>query len=323
MKQKRALISGITGQDGSYLAEILLARGYHVMGLTRDVSRTFTSNIRHLHGKIELHYTPYSAHSIIETVRSLAPDEIYNLTGQTYVGKSWDLIQETVHTTGTIPIMFLEAILKVNRGIRFFQASSSEIFTPRSNEILTEDSEIDPSNPYGCSKAFAHQMVATFRKAHQMFLVNGILFNHESPRRFHDFLSKKVVCAAVAIKLGKQKELVLGNLNAARDWGFAGDYMEAAYLMMQMAEPRDLIIATGKHHTVEELVQVVFSELGMDWQKHVRIDPALFRPQETPLIYGSSAKLRELTGWQPKTSFEQTLKMMVSDELAVQGAHAV
>lgn len=317
MAQKRVLITGITGQDGSYLAEILVDKGYHVMGLTRDISRTFTRNIQHLKGKIELHYCSYAAYSIMEAVRELRPDEIYNLTGQTYVSKSWDLIPETVQNTGMIPIFFIEAIYKTNRAIKFFQASSAEIFTPKPNEILTEESQIEPSNPYGCSKVFAHQMLAMFRKSHGMFLVNGILFNHESSRRYHDFLSKKVVCAAVAIKLGKQKELVLGNLSTARDFGFAADYMEAAFLMMQMEKPCDLIISSGHAHSVEDLVRLIFEELDLDWKQCVRIDPALFRPLETPVIYGSNQKIRELTGWAPKTSFKQMLKNMVQDELQI------
>lgn len=318
MKQKRALIPGITGQDGSYLAEILLKQGYHVMGLTRDVSRQFTPNIRHLQGQVELFYCPYSEYNIIEAIQSLKPDEIYNLTGQSYVGKSWNLVYETVQTTGIIPALFLNAIYKINRDIKFFQASSSEIFTPESGQPLTEELPIMPSSPYGCGKALAHQMVVMFRKSHNLFLTNGILFNHESSKRYHDFLSKKVVCAAVAIKLNKQKDLTLGNMQVARDWGFAGDYMDAAYRIMQLDKADDFIIATGETHTVEQLVKIVFDEVGLIWQEHVKTDASLSRPVDVAVVCGSSRKLREATGWKPTVTFENMLREMVADELRVQ-----
>lgn len=314
MAKKRALIAGITGQDGSYLAELLLEKGYQVIGLTRDISRRWSSNIEQLRARIELHYCAYTEHSITEAVQKHLPSEIYNLTGQTYVGKSWELIPETIQNTGVVPTYFLGAILEVDRAIRFFQASSSEIFSPNDGEILTESSPIAPTNPYGCSKAFAHQMVASFRRYHGIYAVNGILFNHESPRRNDDFLSKKVTRTAVAIKLGKESELVLGNLKAARDWGYARDYADAIYRMMHLQVPCDLIISTGKVHTVEDMAAAVFQELGMDWRKYVRCDPALLRAFETLCVYGSNRRIEELTGWAPKTSFNEMIKLMVADE---------
>jgi GDPmannose 4,6-dehydratase len=314
MPKRRALIAGITGQDGSYLAELLLEKGYEVSGLTRDPLARFTPNIAPLKGRVDLRYCAYTESAVIEAVQNVRPHEIYNFGAQVYVAKSWELIPETVHHTGVIPTYFLEAIIKADRKIKFFQASSSEIYTPKANELLTEESPIDPSNPYGCSKAFAHQMVAMFRKQHKAHFVNGIFFNHESPRRNEDFLSRKLVRAAVAIQQGRQKELVLGNLKAARVWGYAPDFVDAAYRMMQLDEPRDLIICAEKLRTVEDMIAVVFAEVGLDWKDFVRVDPKLFRPFETPVVRGSHKKLTALTGWKPTTSFEAMLKLMIQHE---------
>ena len=318
MDEKRALIAGITGQDGSYLADLLLAKGYKVYGLTRDISCRFSRNISHLKGKIELIYCPYTEYSIMEAVEKIRPQEIYNFTAQSYVGKSWSLIPETVQNTGVVPTFFLEVILKVDKSIRFFQASTAEIFSPRLGEVLTENSLIEPSSPYGCSKAFAHQMVAMFRKYHSVHFVNGILFNHESPRRNDDFLSRKITRTAVAIKLGKETHLTLGNLMAARDWGYAPDYIDAIYRMMHLDSPDDLIVSTGKLHTVEDMVRTVFESLGLEWKKYIQTDAQLLRPFETPSICGSHEKLTSLTGWKPTTSFEKMLQIMVDQEMALQ-----
>ena len=318
MGQSRALIAGITGQDGSYLADLLLAKNYKVYGLTRNISCHFSRNIQHLEGKIELIYCPYTEFSIMEAIQTVRPQEVYNFSAQSYVGKSWNLIPETVQNTGVVPTFFLEAILKIDKSIKFFQASSGEIFSPSSGEILTERSLIEPSSPYGCSKAFAHQMVTMFRKYHGVHFLNGILFNHESPRRNDDFLSKKITRAAVAIKLGNQRKLVLGNLHAARDWGYAPDYMDAVYRMMQLRTPSDLIVSTGKLHTVEDMVRIVFDSLDLNWKQYINTDSTLMRPFENPTIFGSHEKLTSLTGWKPSASFEEMLRIMVDEEMKLQ-----
>lgn len=315
MKSKCAIIAGITGQDGSYLAELLLEKGYRIVGLTRDVSAHLPDHIKHLEGKIKLQYCSYTEGSVFESVRENKPDEIYNLTAQSYVSKSWDMIPETIQNNSILPIYFLQAIVKLNCKIKFFQASSSEIFASQPGEILTENSPMQATNPYGASKAFAHQMVSMFRRYHNVYAVNGILFNHESPRRKFDFISQKIVQAAVAIKNGRRKELVLGNTSVARDWGYAPDYMEAVYLMMNLDTPTDLIISTGILHSVEDMVSEVFKKLNLDKKQFVKTDPNLFRPHEIPSVVGSNQKINELTGWKPKVSFEQMIHLMVDQEL--------
>ncbi|MGZ3690857.1 MAG: GDP-mannose 4,6-dehydratase [Pseudobdellovibrio sp.] len=318
MTKKTALISGISGQDGSYLAELLVEKNYRVVGLTRKFSEEVPKSLAHIKNKIEVKYCNYTENSIMEILREINPDEIYNLAGQAYVGKSWDLVPDTVQINGLIPIYFVEAIYKINRKIKFFQASSSEVFSPAPDEVLTEKSPIKPSNPYGCSKAFAHQMVSLFRQAYGIYLVNGIFFNHESSRRSSEFLTKKVIASAVSIKLGKQSELALGNLGAKRDWGYAPDYMEAAHAMMNLEKPEDLIIASRNIRSVEDLVISVFKELNLDWKQFVKIDPKLFRPLETPTVQGSPDRIFQLTGWKPKVSFDEMIKLMVHDEMKAQ-----
>jgi GDPmannose 4,6-dehydratase len=311
------LITGVTGQDGSYLAELLTERGCRVIGLTRDVALTFGENIEHLRGRLELQYCSYTEASILDAVLKNRPNFIYNLAGQTYVAKSWDLVEETIAHSAIIPIHFLNAILRADKSIKFFQASTSEIFKPSANP-MDEDSPLMPTNPYGCSKAFAHNMVNAYRAHHGLFAVNGIFFHHESPRRHPNFLSRKVVQGAVQIKLGKTSELLLGNLTAARDWGYAPDYMDAATRMMDLEVPTDFVIATGESRTVQQLVEIVFNKLGLDWKKYVRVDPKFSRSYEVETVRGNPAKAKKMLNWEPTKKLEKILEIMIAKEFEIQ-----
>lgn len=313
--KKKALIAGLTGQDGSYLAEILLDQGYMVFGLTRDKSLKLPQHLHHLSDRVEMLTCDYTPQDIQHVLSQSRPDEVYNFAAQTYVSKSWSIVQETIQNSGLVPVYFLEAILSAHKHVRFFQASSSEIFTPMPGEILNEDSRINPTNPYGASKAFAHQMVTMFRRQYGLYAVNGILFNHESSRRKDDFVSKKIVKAAVAIKLGKQQNLVMGSLAPVRDWGYAGDFADAIYRMMKLANPVDLIVSTGRKVSVEDMVRTTFDALDLDWKKYVVVDPSLVRPLETPVVVGSNEKIKTLTQWKPRVTFEEMMKSMIASEM--------
>jgi GDPmannose 4,6-dehydratase len=314
LQNSTVLITGVSGQDGSYLAEQLIEAGTRVIGITRDISLDCGERIERLKPKLELQYCSYTEAAIFDVVEKNKPDVIYNLAGQTYVAKSWELVEETIAHSAILPIHFLNAILRTNRKIKFFQASSSEIFES-SIGALTEKSPIFPKNPYGCSKAFAHNMVSAYRNHYGIFAVNGIFFHHESPRRNPNFLSRKVVQAAVKIKLGLSKELLLGNLTAARDWGYAPDYMEAIQKIMALEKPDDFVIATGRSSTVQQLVEIVFGRLNLDWKKFVKIDPNLSRSYEIDTVRGNPQKAKDILKWEAKNTLEDVLAIMVDHEL--------
>jgi GDPmannose 4,6-dehydratase len=315
---KTALITGISGQDGSYLAELLVLRGYEVFGLTRDPVARFGPNLAHLEGKIKLLHTAYDIASLIDILNGCKPEEVYNCAGQTFVGKSWEMLDETLQASGVLACNMLEAIIRVDKRIRFFQASSCEIFSLKCGGVYTEETPISPGNPYGCSKAYAHSMVACYRENYGIHAVNGILFHHESPRRHDSFVSRKVVKRAVAIKLGKEKALALGNMDVVRDWSFAPDVVVAIAEMVRMKEPQDLVICSGQAHALRELVEKVFALLGMEYTQYVRFDTSLRRVSDAAVIRGSNEKARKALGWAPKTTFHQMLEKMVDYEMRLQ-----
>ena len=255
---------------------------------------------------------------MLEILKTFRPSEVYNCAGQTYVTKSWETQDETFRASAILPTILLEAIAKTDKSIRFFQASSCEVFSLKSGETFTEDSPLSPGNPYGCSKAFAHNMLAAYRQSYSLFAVTGTLFHHESPRRHENFASQKVVQRAVSIKLGKESRLVLGNMDVSRDWGYAPDYVRAIELMMRQEKPDDFVICTGVQKTLRSLVETVFGMLDLDYRKFVTTDPKLVRPSEPLAIQGSSAKARKALGWAPSQSFEEMLALMVRSQLDFQ-----
>jgi GDPmannose 4,6-dehydratase len=320
---RRALITGITGQDGSYLAELLLAKGYEVHGLRRRSSTFNSSRIEHLYedphdpdARLFLHYADLSDGArLIRLLHRIQPDEVYNLAGQSHVGASFDEPEHTAMTTGIGPVTLLEAIRTAGIDCRFYQASSSAMFGAATGR-QDETSAFRPNSPYGAAKLHAHWTTVTYREGYGMFAVSGILFNHESPRRGLEFVTRKVTDGVARIKLGLSDTLKLGNLDAQRDWGFAGDYVRAMWLMLQQDDPDDYVIATGVTHSVGQLVEVAFGHAGVDWKKHVKIDPAFLRPAEVDLLIGDASKGRAQLGWQPKVGFESLVRMMVDADLA-------
>jgi GDPmannose 4,6-dehydratase len=313
---KTALITGITGQDGSYLAELLLEKGYRVVGMVRRASTDTNERIGHLLGKIELVQgdllDQYSMTSIIEKVK---PDEVYNLAAQSFVPTSWTQPVLTAEFTAVGVTRILEAIRFVNPKIRFYQASSSEMYGKVLEVPQKETTPFYPRSPYAVAKAYGHYITVNYRESYDMFAVSGILFNHESPRRGLEFVTRKVTDGVAKIKHGLSKELRLGNLDSKRDWGFAGDYVRAMYLMLQQDKADDYVIATGKTYTVKYLVETAFAAADLDWQKHVVIDPAFIRPAEVDLLIGDPSKAKRALGWQPEVSFEQMIKMMVESDI--------
>ena len=309
---KKALITGITGQDGSYLAELLLEKGYEVYGMVRRSSTENFGRIEHIRDKIKfLQADLLDQFSIVSAVREANPDEIYNLAAQSFVPTSWDQPVLTGEFTALGVTRILEAIRHVNREIRFYQASSSEMFGKVIEVPQKETTPFYPRSPYGVAKAYGHYITVNYRESYNIFASSGILFNHESPRRGLEFVTRKVTYNAVKIKLGLADSISLGNLDAKRDWGFAGDYVEAMYLMLQQEKPGNYVIATGETHTVEELVKTAFDYLNLDWKKHIKIDPKFIRPAEVELLIGDSAKAKKELGWVPRYSFEGLVKMMV------------
>ena len=262
-----ALIAGIGGQDGSYMAELLLSKGYKVYGLTRSIDLLPSLNLAHLAGQVTLLYTNYQLHQLVEIISTVKPDEIYNLTGQSYVSKSWELVQETIDSQGVIVSRFLEAIFLTDRSIKFLQSSSAEIFNSDLGSTFNESSSLGPYNPYGCAKLMAHSMVDAYRKSKGMFAVNAILFPHESPRRHQNFAVKKIIHTAVKIKNSQASNLQLGNLEVQRDWGYAPNYVNAMYLMMQADNPRNYCLSTGNTHSLLDIVKTTFSSLDLDWEQ--------------------------------------------------------
>ena len=313
---KRAIITGITGQDGSYLAELLLKQGYEVVGVTRRLSAPNHWRIEHLLDRIELRPADLLDQlSLIRLVDEVRPHEIYNLAAMSFVPASWDqpLLTGEYNAQGVTRIM--EAIRQVDTAIRVYQASSSEMFGKVRETPQTEMTPFYPRSPYGVSKVFAHYITVNYRESYDLFAVSGILFNHESPRRGLEFVTRKVTHGVARIKLGLADSLSLGNLDAHRDWGFAGDYVRAMWLMLQQDRPDDYVIATGVSHSVRDLVEIAFGHAGLDWRAHVRTDPALLRPAEVDHLIGSPAKARAELGWKPDVDFEELIRMMVDADV--------
>ncbi len=319
---KKAFITGITGQDGSYLAEFLLGKGYEVHGLIRRASTFNTERIDHLYkdfhdpdARMYLHYGDLSVSAHLTNLMSeIKPDEVYHLGAQSHVRVSFDTPEYTGDITGLGTIRLLEAIRKTGSTARFYQASSSEMFgaaPPPQNE----DTPFQPRSPYAAAKVYSYYVVKNYRDAYNIFACNGILFNHESPRRGETFVTRKITRAATRIKLGLQDKLYLGNIEAKRDWGFAGDYVEAMWMILQHDTPDDFAIATGETHSVCEFVERVFEKLGLDYHRHVEIDERYFRPTEVDVLLGDSTKAQKILGWKPKTNFDQLIDMMIETDL--------
>lgn len=314
---KTALITGITGQDGSYLAELLLEKGYRVVGMVRRSSTLTDERIAHLAGSIELVQGDLlDEASLVAALREARPGEVYNLAAQSFVPTSWNQPVYTGEVTGLGVTRLLEALRQVDREIRFYQASSSEMYGQVRESPQTELTPFHPRSPYGVAKAYAHFLTVNYRESFGLFAVAGILFNHESPRRGSEFVTRKVARAAARIAQGSDERLCMGNLEARRDWGFAGDYVRAMWLMLQQEQPADYVIATGVAHSVRELCEIAFAHVGLDYQAHVVVDPALFRPAEVEHLLGDARKAHEQLGWQPEMGFREMVNMMVDAEMA-------
>jgi len=313
----KALITGITGQDGSYLAELLLDKGYAVHGVVRRSSTETFERIGHLRDRITLHQADLNdLASLVEVVQEVRPTEVYNLAAQSFVPTSWKQPLLTTDVTATGVTRMLEAIRLVDpKGVRFYQASSSEMFGKVRETPQTEQTAFYPRSPYGVAKVYGHFITINYRESYGMYCVSGILFNHESPRRGKEFVTRKVTDAAARIKRGLQKELRIGNLDARRDWGFAGDYVRAMWSMLQQPTPDDYVIASGRTHTVRDLVEVAFGHVGLDWKKYTVQDPAFVRPAEVDLLLGDPSKAKRVLGWEPEVSFEELVRMMVDADL--------
>lgn len=324
---KKALITGITGQDGSYLAELLLEKGYEVHGLIRRSSSFNTDRIDHLYKdphvngvRLFLHFGDLSdGSSLSRLLRKVKPDEIYHLGAQSHVRVSFDIPEYTADVTGVGTVRLLDAILDSGIQTRFYQASSSEMFGKVQEVPQTEKTSFYPRSPYGCAKVFAYWTTVNYREAYGIHASNGILFNHESPRRGETFVTRKITRALAKIIAGKEDKLFLGNLDAKRDWGYAKDYVEAMWLMLQAPEADDYVIATGKTYSVRDFLDSAFSLVGKDWTKYVEKDPRYFRPTEVDLLIGDASKAREKLGWEPKMSFQELVRAMVVSDLRLEG----
>jgi len=322
-ERPRALITGITGQDGSYLAELLLEKGYDVYGMIRRSSSFNTARIDHLYQDPHerdvrlhlLHGDLHDASSLNHILRQVRPHEVYNLGAQSHVRVSFDVPEYTAEVTALGAVRLLEAVREARINCRFYQASSSELFGKAQEVPQRESTPFYPRSPYAASKAFAFYMTRNYREAYGLFACNGIQFNHESPRRGETFVTRKITRAATRIKLGLQNKLFLGNLDAKRDWGFAGDYVEAMWLMLNADEPEDYVVASGETHSVREFVEEAFAHLEMDWQEHVELDPRYLRPTEVDVLLGDSTKIREKLGWKPTVEFQQLVQLMVDADL--------
>jgi GDPmannose 4,6-dehydratase len=320
---KRALITGITGQDGSYLTELLLEKGYKVFGIVRRSSSFNTDRIDHLYQdphepdtRLRMFYGDLNDSSSLNTIlRNTEPDEIYNLGAQSHVRVSFDVPEYTADVTGLGTVRILEAIRDTGIKPKFYQASSSELFGRVREVPQTELTPFYPRSPYACAKAYAYHITVNYRESYNLFACNGILFNHESERRGETFVSRKITRAATRIKLGLQKKLYLGNLDARRDWGYARDYVEAMWLMLQAEEADDYVIATGENHSVREFLDETFGYLDMDWAEFVETDPRYYRPAEVDLLQGDFSKARRVLGWEPKVSFKELVRLMVDHDL--------
>ncbi|HEY8965663.1 MAG TPA: GDP-mannose 4,6-dehydratase [Candidatus Methylacidiphilales bacterium] len=322
---KKAFITGITGQDGSYLAELLLSKGYEVHGLIRRASTFNTARLDAIyadphesHARLFLHYGDLAdASALARLLAKIGPDEIYNLAAQSHVRVSFDTPEYTADITGTGTIRLLEAIRDtgLNKQARFYQASSSEMYGLVQEVPQKETTPFYPRSPYGAAKVYSYWITVNYRESYGLHASNGILFNHESPRRGETFVTRKITRAAAAIKLGLQKKLFLGNLDAKRDWGYAKDYVEAMWLMLQQPEGDDYVVATGETHSVKEFLEVTFAHLGLDWRKYVEIDPRYYRPAEVDLLIGDYAKAKAKLGWEPQVKFAELAKLMADADL--------
>ena len=314
---RSALITGITGQDGSYLAELLLERGYEVHGMVRRASTEKFDRIEHLRDRITLHQGDLlDQRSLVDTLRASKPQEIYNLAAMSFVAVSWTQPTLTAEFTGVGVTRMLEAVREAAPEARFYQASSSEMFGKVLEVPQTEKTAFYPRSPYGVAKVYGHFITVNYRESYDLFACSGILFNHESERRGLEFVTRKVTWHAAAIKHGLRNELALGNLDAQRDWGYAKDYVEAMYLMLQQDEPEDYVIATNRTSTVRECVQIAFDEAGIpDWERYVRLDPAFLRPAEVDQLIGDATKAKRQLGWEPRTSFEELIRLMTRADL--------
>jgi GDPmannose 4,6-dehydratase len=320
---KTALISGITGQDGSFLAEVLLEKGYDVCGIIRRSSSFNTDRIDHLYQdphekgtRLRLVYGDLNDSSSLNTIlRQVQPDEIYNLGAQSHVRVSFDIPEYTGEVTGLGTVRLLEAIRETGMSPKFYQASSSELYGKVFESPQSETTPFYPRSPYACAKAYAYYITVNYRESYGLFATNGILFNHESERRGETFVSRKITRAATRIKLGLQDKLYMGNLDARRDWGYARDYVEAMWMIMNADEPDDYVVATGETHSVREFLEKTFSHLDLDWEKYVEIDPRYFRPAEVDLLLGDASKMRDKLGWEPKVTFDDLVKLMTDYDL--------
>lgn len=317
---KRALITGITGQDGSYLAELLLEKGYKVYGLIRRTSTPSVERIKHILDKINVIKGDIGdTSSLFDAMKTIEPNEVYNLAAMSFVPQSWVEPVSTGNITGLGVARILEAIRKSDLDTKFYQASSSEMFGQVQEVPQTEKTPFYPRSPYGVAKVYAHWLTVNYRESYGMFACSGILFNHESPRRGYEFVTRKITSSAARIKLGLQKELKLGNLDAKRDWGYAGDYVKAMWMMLNHSKPEDYVICTGETHSVREFVEEAFKCAGIkDWQKYVKIDKSFLRPAEVNLLIGDNTKAKEILGWKPEVNFKQLVKMMVEADLELE-----
>lgn len=316
MSKKKALITGITGQDGSYLAEFLLEKGYDVVGMVRRTSTINFDRIEHLQNRITIVQGDLLDEvSLIGILREQQPDEVYNLAAQSFVPTSWRQPVLTGECTALGVTRMLDAIRTVSPKAKFYQASSSEMFGKVREIPQNENTPFYPRSPYGVAKVYGHWITVNYRESYGMFACSGILFNHESPRRGHEFVTHKVTLGAARIKMGLAKELRLGNLDAKRDWGYAGDYVKAMWLMLQQPEPDDYVIATGETHSVRELCEVAFGCLGLDWEEYVVVDPQFLRPAEVEQLVGDASKARRVLGWEPEVGFKQLIEMMVEADM--------
>ena len=328
MSRKKALITGVTGQDGSYLAELLLEKGYEVHGIIRRASTFNTSRIdgvrkSNIFGKPQGSENPFILHygdlgdasNLARLIGRIQPDEIYNLAAQSHVRVSFDIPEYTTDITATGTIRLLEAIREVGIKPRFYQASSSEMYGLVQQIPQTETTPFYPRSPYGCAKVFSYWVTVNYRESYGLHASNGILFNHESPRRGETFVTRKITRGASYIKLGLQDKLYLGNLDSQRDWGYAKEYVEAMWLMLQQPEPDDYVIATHETHTIRECLEVAFARVGLDWKNHVEIDPRYYRPAEVDLLIGDYSKAKRKLGWEPRTKFKELIELMVDADL--------
>lgn len=314
---KTALITGVTGQDGSYLAEHLLDQGYRVVGMTRRTSTITYDRIAHIIDRLEIVQGDLlDQNSLAHALREVRPTEVYNLAAQSFVPTSWNQPVLTGEFTALGVTRLLDAVREVDSGIRFYQASSSEMFGKVTEVPQHELTRFHPRSPYGVAKVYAHWITVNYRESYDLYAVSGILFNHESPRRGLEFVTRKITDGAARIKLGLATELPLGNLDAKRDWGFAGDHVRAMWQMLQQDEPDDYVIATGQTHSVREFCEIAFGRLGLDYRDHVRVDQALVRPAEVDLLVGDASKARRQLGWEPTVSFEELVEMMVDADIS-------